>query len=95
MFAAVGNKVLHLKRLRMGTLYLDEKMEAGECRRLTAEEVQSLKDRWPSLENVEAVIFDVDGTMADSCGCGNGSIRSIWEDLISLCPTRCSRKSKA
>lgn len=66
MFAAVGNKVLHLKRLRMGTLYLDEKMKAGECRRLTAEEVQSLKDRWPSLENVEAVIFDVDGTMADS-----------------------------
>lgn len=66
MFAALRNKVLHLKRLRMGTLYLDEGMKPGEYRRLTEKEIRSLRDKRPSLENVEAVIFDVDGTMADS-----------------------------
>lgn len=66
MLAAVGNRVVHLKRLRMGTLYLDENMKPGEYRRLTAQEVQGLKDRIPSLENIEAVIFDVDGTVVDS-----------------------------
>lgn len=66
MLTAVGNRVLHLKRLRMGTLYLDEDMGPGDYRLLSAEEVESLKDKLPSLENVEAVIFDVDGTMADS-----------------------------
>lgn len=66
MLAAVGNKVIHLKRLRMGTLYLDETMNPGDYRPLTGEEVQSLKDKLPSLKNIEAVIFDVDGTMADS-----------------------------
>lgn len=66
MLAAVGNKVLHLKRLRMGTLYLDENMEPGQYRRLSEQEVQSLKDRIPSLKNIQAVIFDVDGTMVDS-----------------------------
>ncbi len=66
MLTAVGNRVLHLKRLRMGTLYLDEDMGPGDYRLLSEEEVESLKDKLPSLENVEAVIFDVDGTMADS-----------------------------
>ena len=66
MFAAVGNRVLHLKRLRMGTLYLDEAMRPGDYRMLTDEEVQGLKDRLPSLGGIEAVIFDVDGTMVDS-----------------------------
>lgn len=66
MLAAVGNKVVHLKRLRMGTLYLDESMKPGEYRALTEQEVLSLRDKIPSLDNVEAVIFDVDGTMADS-----------------------------
>lgn len=66
MLAALGNKVLHLKRLRMGTLYLDEGMKPGEYRRLTEKEIRSLRDKRPSLKNVEAVIFDVDGTMADS-----------------------------
>ena len=66
MLAAVGNRVLHLKRLRMGTLYLDENMEPGDYRPLTEEEVLSLHDKVPSLKNIEAVIFDVDGTMADS-----------------------------
>lgn len=66
MLAAVGNRVMHLKRLRMGTLYLDEDMRPGDYRFLTEEEVQSLRDKLPSLEGIEAVIFDVDGTIADS-----------------------------
>lgn len=66
MLAAVGNQVVHLKRLRMGTLYLDGDMVPGDYRRLTEKEVSSLKDKIPTLQNIEAVIFDVDGTMADS-----------------------------
>lgn len=66
MLAAVGNKVVHLKRLRMGTLYLDAEMKPGCCRRLTEKEVRSLRDKTPTLKNIEAVIFDVDGTMVDS-----------------------------
>lgn len=66
MLAAVGNKVMHLKRLRMGTLYLDADMEPGDYRRLTEREVQSLQDKIPSLQDIKAVIFDVDGTMVDS-----------------------------
>ena len=66
MLAAVGNRVMHLKRLRMGTLYLDEDMQPGQYRRLSEQEVLSLRDKVPSLEHIEAVIFDVDGTMADS-----------------------------
>ncbi len=66
MLAAVGNKVMHLKRLRMGTLYLDGDMEPGDYRFLTDGEAESLRDKCPSLEHIEAVIFDVDGTIADS-----------------------------
>ena len=43
MIAAVGCEVLYLKRLSMGTLVLDETLGSGEYRRLTAEELQSLK----------------------------------------------------
>lgn len=66
MLTAVGNRVAHLKRLRMGTLYLDGDMEPGDYRMLKEKEVQGLRDRIPSLQGIEAVIFDVDGTMADS-----------------------------
>ena len=66
MLGAVGNRVMHLKRLRMGTLYLDQDMVPGDYRRLTEGEVLSLRDKIPSLQDIEAVIFDVDGTMADS-----------------------------
>ncbi len=66
MLAAVGNRVMHLKRLRMGTLYLDEDMQPGQYRRLSEQEVLSLRDKVPSLEHIEAVIFDVDGTVVDS-----------------------------
>lgn len=43
MFEAVGKEVIHLKRIQMGTLCLDENLKPGECRKLTAEEVEALK----------------------------------------------------
>lgn len=42
MFRAVGKEVVFLKRLRMGTLVLDENLAPGEYRRLTEEEVNGL-----------------------------------------------------
>ena len=66
MLAAVDNKVMQLKRLRMGTLYLDTDMKPGDYRALMEQEVLSLRDKIPSLDKIEAVIFDVDGTVVDS-----------------------------
>ncbi len=43
MFAAVGKKVLYLKRIAMGPLHLDPSLALGEYRELTSEEVQLLK----------------------------------------------------
>lgn len=43
MFAAVGYKVVYLKRLSMGSLILDDGLEPGEYRELTAEELEQLK----------------------------------------------------
>ena len=43
MFAAVGITVTFLKRISMGAVLLDESLKPGEYRRLTDEEVQSLK----------------------------------------------------
>lgn len=43
MAQAIGNKVLYLKRVSMGTLHLDPKLAPGDCRFLTEEEVQDLK----------------------------------------------------
>ncbi|MGT2756870.1 pseudouridine synthase [Streptococcus ovuberis] len=45
MFAALGNQVTHLKRIRMGSLVLDEHLAAGEFRQLTEEEVRQLKGK--------------------------------------------------
>ena len=45
MFKAVGMKVLYLKRLSMGNLYLDESLKPGEYRRLTDEEVKLLSEK--------------------------------------------------
>ncbi len=45
MFEAVGKKVIYLKRLSMGGLKLDESLNPGESRRLTAEEIRKLKER--------------------------------------------------
>ncbi|HAP14850.1 MULTISPECIES: pseudouridine synthase [Lactococcus] len=44
MFEAVGMKVTYLKRLRMGSLKLDEALALGEYRALTDEEITKLKD---------------------------------------------------
>ena len=44
MLAAVGNKVISLKRLSMGNVILDESLREGAYRRLTEEEILSLKD---------------------------------------------------
>lgn len=66
MLQAVSNEVLFLKRVRMGTLQLDPHLAPGEYRYLTTDEVESLKTRVPSLEQIQAVIFDVDGSMVDS-----------------------------
>lgn len=42
MFHAVGKEVVYLKRLRMGSLVLDENLKTGEYRALTKEEYQLL-----------------------------------------------------
>jgi len=43
MFAAFGLEVTYLKRLRMGTLVLDESLELGDYRELTEEELAGLR----------------------------------------------------
>ena len=44
MFGSVGCQVTYLKRLRMGTLALDEGLLAGSYRHLTEEEIRGLKE---------------------------------------------------
>lgn len=43
MLEAVGNEVLFLKRLSMGSLFLDENLSPGHYRPLTEEEIEDLK----------------------------------------------------
>lgn len=43
MFAAIGLTVTYLKRISMGALVLDEQLKTGEYRKLTIDEIQSLK----------------------------------------------------
>ncbi len=45
MFHAVGCEVTYLKRLSMGSLKLDEGLEKGQYRKLTAEELTALKEQ--------------------------------------------------
>lgn len=45
MFLSFGLKVVELHRIRMGRLDLDERLEPGQCRPLTAEEVALLNTR--------------------------------------------------
>ena len=45
MFEVIGKPVIHLKRISFGDLKLDEKLVPGEFRRLTDEEIKSLKER--------------------------------------------------
>ncbi len=42
MFQAVGTKVIYLKRLSMGSLWLDKELEEGQVRELTQKEVGEL-----------------------------------------------------
>ena len=44
MFHAVGNEVVFLKRLSMGSLVLDEALLLGEYRLLTPQEIERLKE---------------------------------------------------
>ena len=44
MLEAVGNEVLFLKRISMGSLKLDETLEPGEYRPLTAQELEGLQN---------------------------------------------------
>lgn len=43
MFGRLGKPVVYLKRLRMGSLVLDDKLKLGEYRRLSEREIQELK----------------------------------------------------
>lgn len=44
MFACLGNEVICLKRLRMKGLKLDESLQPGEYRALTADEIRGLRE---------------------------------------------------
>lgn len=45
MFAALGNKVLDLKRIKMGGLFLDENLREGQCREITQEELMLITEK--------------------------------------------------
>lgn len=45
MFASLGNKVLGLRRVRMGKLPLDEALAEGECRELSDIELELIQSR--------------------------------------------------
>ena len=69
MFAAVGMQVLYLKRISMGSLQLDDRLAPGQSRFLTKEEINQLTGTFEKtglFENIDAVIFDLDGTLVDS-----------------------------
>lgn len=45
MFAALGNRVIELKRVKMGNLPLDSSLNEGECRELTQKEILMIEER--------------------------------------------------
>lgn len=47
MFAALGNKVLYLRRVKMGELSLDESLREGECKEITADELLLIQNKIP------------------------------------------------
>lgn len=80
MLEAVGNEVLYLKRIRFGALSLGLELKTGECRELSAEEVELLKSpgevikkKRAMLEGIDTIIFDLDGSLVDSMW--------IWTDI--------------
>jgi 16S rRNA pseudouridine516 synthase len=80
MFEALGCHVEYLKRMSMGPLVLDPELAPGEYRPLTSHELELLK-KSPDyskgidaeLRKKKAVIFDLDGTLADSMW--------MWHDI--------------
>jgi 16S rRNA pseudouridine516 synthase len=42
MFAAVGNKIVYLKRISMGQLQLDESLELGQYKELYDDDLEKL-----------------------------------------------------
>ncbi len=42
MFKALGNEVIYLKRIAIGSLYLDEKLNLGECKELSQNDLMKL-----------------------------------------------------
>lgn len=44
MFAALGNRVIELRRVKIGGLSLDEGLGEGECREITKEEIRLITD---------------------------------------------------
>ena len=44
MFLSLNNKVINLKRVSIGNIKLDENLKEGEYRKLTKEEVFSIKN---------------------------------------------------
>lgn len=44
MFAALGNRVTELRRIKIGGLSLDERLAEGECREITKEELRLITD---------------------------------------------------
>ncbi|NTV89557.1 MAG: rRNA pseudouridine synthase [Clostridiales bacterium] len=49
MFEATGSRVTFLKRLEMGGLVLDPALKLGDCRELSPDEVEKLKQRFISV----------------------------------------------
>ena len=45
MFARFGLKVVELKRIKMGNLYLDESLKEGECRYISEKELSMISDK--------------------------------------------------
>ena len=45
MFARFGLKVVELKRIKMGDLYLDESLKEGECRYISEKELSMISDK--------------------------------------------------
>lgn len=45
MFCAVGNEVTNLRRIKMGRLFLDERLRDGECREITADELKMISEK--------------------------------------------------
>ena len=43
MFGAIGNKITFLQRISENGLQLDSNLELGQCRELTQQEIESLK----------------------------------------------------